>query len=139
MEHARKQIRDAVVSTLTGLATTGANVSVDPVYDIAEASLPALVITTGDESVDITAQFAPRIYQRALNLSIEGIASATSGLADTLDQIAMEVEAAINADATLGGVAMDAVLTSIRQNMEKAAVPIGRLSLDYDITYVTEA
>jgi len=137
--HKRTAIRNAVVAALTGLTTTGANVSVDPVYDLDAANLPMLVITTGDESVDIGAQIGVRTYQRALTLSIEAIAKARVGLADTLDQIALEVEAAINTDPTLAATALDAVLTSVRQSMEKGSQPIGRLSLDYDITYVTEA
>jgi len=140
MAHKRKLIRDAVVAALTGLTTTGVNVSVDPVYDIEAVKLPQLVITTGDESADPVAYGSGyRTYQRVLNLSIEAIAQATTGLADTLDQIALEVETAINADPTLAATAMDAVLTGIRQQIEKASQPIGRMSIDYDITYVTEA
>ena len=98
MAHARKQIRDQLMTTLTGLTTTGSNVFNSRVYD--HDALPCISVYTlseelGDESQN--KQF------RMLNVMVEVRARAADNLEDQLDQIGAEIEDAIfaNGDTTL--------------------------------------
>jgi len=132
-------IRDAIVSALTGLTTTGTSVAIIDVYNIEEVALPHLVVKTDVSASDVVSQGnGQRVYQNVLSVSIEGIASATSGLKTLLDTIYQEVNTAMHSDITFGGLALNTARVSRRKEMEKASRPVGRLFIDYDITYVTE-
>ncbi len=94
MAHLRKQIRDNVVTALTGLSTTGSRVYASRVYPMAAAKLPGLCVYAKSEEVETTTTTRPRTQLRTLTLSVEGFAVATSGLDNTLDAISLEVEEA---------------------------------------------
>ena len=85
MAHLRKQIRDNVVTALTGLSTTGSRVYTSRVYPMAAANLPGLCVYAKSEEVETTTVTRPRTQVRTLTLSVEGFAVATSGLDNTLD------------------------------------------------------
>ena len=98
MAHARKQIRDQLMTTLTGLTTTESRVFNSRVYD--HDALPCISVYTlseelGDESQN--KQF------RMLNVMVEVRAKAADSLEDDLDKIGAEIEDAIfaNGDTTL--------------------------------------
>jgi len=91
--HARKQIRDAVVATLTGLTTTGQNVFAGRVYPLQSSEYPCLLVTTSGENVNITTQDG--IMERLLTLSIEARVKATTSIEDMIDTISSEVETAL--------------------------------------------
>lgn len=104
MPHARQQIRDQLVTTLTGLTTTGSNVNNSRVYD--HAILPCLSVYTLSEEVgdeNYNKQF------RLLSVMVEVRAQATENLENTLDTISAEVETAVfaNGDTTLNGTCKD--------------------------------
>ena len=91
-DHARKQVRAAAVSDLTGLTTTGANVFNARVKPMREQDMPGLNVFLLDETSDWDAQGT---MVRSGDLVIEGRAQGGDDLFDTLDQIAAEVEAGI--------------------------------------------
>jgi len=95
LAHLRKQIRDNVVTALTGLSTTGSRVYASRVYPMAAAKLPGLCVYAKSEEVETTTTTRPRTQLRTLTLSVEGFAVATSGLDNTLDAISLEVEEAL--------------------------------------------
>ena len=98
-DHIRKQIRDAAVAALTGLASTGSNVFTGKISPLKQAELPALLIfLNGDEGSD-GAQNAGATADHAGVLRVEGVAAANDDTIDLLDQIAAEVEVALFADA----------------------------------------
>jgi hypothetical protein len=135
--HARQIIREAVATLLTGLTTTGANVFQSRVHNIQESELPCLLILTDDESVDIENSLlnAPA---RLLGLTIEGKAKATATLDDTLDDIAAEVEVAMAADITIGGLTENVYLESTSiQFTGEGDQPIGSVTLSYIVSYRT--
>lgn len=101
MAHVRKQIRDAVVTALTGLPITGTSVYAGRAYPIPAA--PSLVVMTWpDDPLDVQEESeAGCIRAHALTIEVHGHFS--NGDDDNLDQIAVEVEEAIYADTTLGG------------------------------------
>jgi len=105
MAHARQQIRDAIVTAVTGLITTGSNVHNSPVYPF--DVLPCLAVYSRTESAAFDGITSPRNSVRELEIIIEARAKATSGNANTIDTICAEVETALAADVTLGGLARD--------------------------------
>lgn len=140
MAHLRKQIRDNVVTALTGLTTTGTNVFQSRVYSNENAKLPLLNIYTLNETAErITMGENPK-YQRNLELVVEGYAKATSNLDNTLDTIGLEVEEALAADLTRGGLAKDTLLQSVEIEMlGDGEQPIGMIRLILEIIYVATA
>ena len=98
MAHASKQIRDALVTALTGLTTTGANVS-NSVYP--EATLPSLRVYFASEALPDEFQAMGSIHYRVASFRVE-IRVEDESLQDQLDTIRTEIEIAIAADDTLG-------------------------------------
>lgn len=137
MTHVRTQIRDNVATQVTGLATTGSNVFKTRLYPITATKLPAILVYANSETNQAVAMKHPRLSDRELSLSIEGVAKATTSIEDTLDQIALEVEEAIYGDLTLGGIAKNVVLSST--DIEISAdgdQPVGGIRLVYLVKYL---
>jgi hypothetical protein len=112
MSHIRKQIRDNVVTTLTGLTTTGTRVYKTRVYPIAANKLPGLAIYTRSEESESATLTRPRLRLRVLDLVVEGYAATNTNLDDELDKIAAEVEAKMALDVTRNNLAKDTELVS---------------------------
>lgn len=102
MPHARQQIRDQIVTTVTGLATTGSNVFSTRVWPHEGGVLPSLNVRNGIEAIDNDASTLD-IETRSLDIQIEARVKSTGSIDDELDDICAEVETAIMADDTLGG------------------------------------
>lgn len=108
MAHLRTQIRSAAKGYLTGLATTGARVYEGRATPVAADSSPVLLVDLGQEVIATEALGAAaraRILQRSLELVVRAGVKAVSGYLATLDQIALEVEQALAAQQSLGGLA----------------------------------
>jgi len=141
-DHVRKQIRDAVVTTVTGLVTTGTNVFQSRVYPLQTSALgselPALVVLTSTETVDLDIGTLDAPH-RLLTVEIKAIEKATSALDDTLDEIAKEVETAMGIDITLGGlcIGVDLSNTPEIELTSEGDQPHGQVSLFYIVKYRT--
>jgi hypothetical protein len=132
-DHVRRQLRDAVVTRLTGLATTGANVYAHRAYPLERAKLPALRVYTVSETVEIVTIHAPMVQDRNVEVRVEGVeAAAEADLDDTLDQIAKEVETALSAALTVGGKPVTLAYTGCEIELDdEAAKPHGIVTLSY--------
>lgn len=138
MAHIRKSIRDNVVTTLTGLATTGANVYRTRYYPIAQGKLPGLAIYTQTENVESATMTRPRTKMRELEVVIEGYAVGITNLDNTLDQISLEVEEAMVTDVTRNGLAKDTELSSVEVEYSgDAEKPVGVVKMTFMVTYAT--
>lgn len=110
MAHPRKQIRDAAVTALTGLTTTGSNVFESPIYPLTDADLPALrVFARGDSfgALDrgwTTAGSDWSGYSRTVELVVEAVVKTATTPFETIDTICEEVEAALEAKTAWTGV-----------------------------------
>lgn len=136
MAHVRKQIRDQVKTTLTGLITTGSNVFTARFFPLEQSSLPGLVIHSDSE--ELTEQVTlgkPRQQQRQLDLVVVAYAGGST-CDDTLDQIAVEVEEAMAADVTLNGLAKDCVLVGTEFEYEANDKPHGIARMTYRVFYI---
>lgn len=132
MAHARQSIRDAAVTALTRLTTTGTacySGRVNP-YE----TLPCLSVYTLSESVE-GGELGTK-QMRMLTLRVEARARAASDLDDTLDTITAEVETALMADRTLGGTAKTLELAQTEIELSgDAEQPVGLAVLDFAVLY----
>lgn len=133
--HARQQLRTALVTRVTGLTTTGPRVFASRMFPMAADSMPGLIVYTNDESSDDGSLGIPRLQHRTVSLSIEGYAKAANGLDDLLDQIAKEVETAISADPLLGGKARDCAIADTAFDLGAADQNIGVIRMRYVAKY----
>jgi len=129
MSHVRQQIRDDIVTTLTGLTTTGSNVFRSRIFPLEQTNLPALVIYSKSETSEYDTIGLPRSVNRVLDVAVEAYVKGVSNYDNTLDTIAVEVEEAIAADVTLGGLAKDAQITAFEADFAgdgEQPVAVGR-------------
>ena len=132
MSHVRQQIRDEIVTTLTGLTTTGSNVFRSRIFPLEETNLPALCIYTKSETSEYDTIGLPRSVNRVLDVAVEAYVKGVSNYDNTLDTIAVEVEGAIAADITLGDLAKDAQITAFEADFAgdgEQPVAVGRFTV----------
>jgi len=140
MPHVRTAIRDDLITTLTGLTTTGARVYPSRVYPIQSSALPGLVIYTKSESADYATMTmgSGRTILRTLTAAIEAYVKGVTGYDDDIDDITAEVEVALAADPSLGGLAKDTRLISIEVEYSgEGDQPIAACMMNVEIDYTT--
>jgi len=98
MSHARQQIRDLFVSTLTGGTDAGARVYNSRIYPY--STLPSINVTTPTEVIDDEVFGGKQL--RHLTVEVECLVKGNASYASDLDTIAAQVETLIGADVTLG-------------------------------------
>jgi len=133
MAHARKQIRDQLITTLTGLTTTGSNVFNSRVYN--HDVLPCISVYTLSE--ELGEESSNRQF-RLLNVMVEVRAKAADSLEDTLDLIGAEVEDAIfvNGDTTLNGKCKDFDYEGLDIELSgEAEQPFGLMTMRFSALY----
>ena len=137
--HVRQQIREYFGTTLTGLTTTGSNVYESRVYTLQEDTLPSLVIYTKSESSEPIVIGTDRVMSRELSVVVEAYCKATSNFDDTIDTISKEVEEAIAADRTLGGLAKDTYVESTEiEYTGDGEQPVGYVTLTFLTNYYVQ-
>jgi len=137
--HVRQQIREYFGTTLTGLTTTGSNVYESRVYTLQENTLPSLVIYTKSETSEPIVIGTDRVMSRELTVVVEAYCKATSNFDDTIDTISKEVEEAISADRTLGGLAKDTYIESTEiEYTGEGEQPVGYVSLNFLTNYYVQ-
>lgn len=132
MAHVRQQIRDRIVTVLTGLTTTGSNVFRSRIFPLEQTKLPALCIFTKSEAVEFDTLTISRSVDRILDVAIEAYVSGIANYDNSLDTIAVEVEEAIAADVKLNNLAKDAQIVSFEADYNgdgEQPVAIGRFTL----------
>ena len=137
--HVRQQIREYFGTTLTGLTTTGSNVYESRVYTLQDNTLPALVIFTKEETSEPIVIGVDRVMSRELSVVVEAYCKATSNFDDTIDTISKEVEEAIAADRTLGGLAKDTYIESTDiEYTGDGEQPVGYVTLTFLTNYYVQ-
>lgn len=138
-DHVHTQIRAAAVTALTGLATSGARVYPDRLFDLADANLPGLRVYLDNESVETVTVHAPPQQQRRADLVVECCAKAASALSTTLDTMSKEVEIALAAGFTAAGKRITPTLSSSRLDREPGSTTVGVKRLVFDTEFFTLA
>lgn len=139
MAHPRELIRKQAVALLLGHTSAGASVyasRVEPfINNDWEQQLPAIVVYTMDESAELFSS-APREYRRKVELVIELHVAGNSGLDDSLDTLAREVELILLADDTLGGTVNDLQYSRTRMALrDEGETLIGGARISFDAEY----
>lgn len=139
-DHKREQIMSAVTSTLTGLTTTGANVTRGRVYSEDETKVPALFIYQGPDN-PIEADDDDSVYHHIdsnLTVNIEAAVKDNESLDTTLNLINKEVVVALFADITQGVAGVINTAESIIEEPELSAAsnkPIATMLMQFVIHY----
>ena len=105
-ELVEKQIRDALVNALKGLATTKQSVFPYRFYPAAKDDLPALLVYTDEEDLpedERTRDKRGIIKAHHLEVRVEVMAKQTQDVEDKIALIYQEVITALEADPTLAG------------------------------------
>jgi hypothetical protein len=151
-DHKRQQIRTAAKTALigaTGISPSityatdaGTRVYATRVIPFRRIESPALAVYTNSETVADN-QTAPRELERTVNLVVE-IMYRQDGQADNvddaLDALCLQIEKAMHADPTLGGIASDCVLRECEPEFfEEGDAVIGSMKLTYSTRYYTYA
>ena len=138
MPHVRTGIRSALVAVLTGLTTTGARVHASRMYPKVDTGLPCLLVITNDERQ--ISEGISRVLERTLDVAVRAVVKASTSLDATLDTIIAEVETAMGAVTTLGGLIKGLSLTSIAVAYDdESDKPVGVADINYTISYFTLA
>ena len=137
-DHERKQIRDAVVAQLMGATSAGDRVQSTRMMPVRRMQLPFISVYADSESVEKSNE-APREHRRVVTLAIEGWVAASEGnVDDALDELALEIEEALDQNSLLDGSASDMVLSGsefgIKLDGDRA---MGAVRIEYDVTYFT--
>lgn len=134
-DHARTQIRDAAIALFTGLTTTGANVAAGRAYPLLREALPALTVFTDQDVLNDDAGVMGPKTMRTLGLVVAGHAQGTDEDA-VLDRIDAEVQAALIADKTLGGLVEDIEWRAMEKELSgEAERPTGRIRITFAVEY----
>lgn len=140
-DHLRRQIVRALALQLTGLPTTGARVFVSRRHPLAAEHLPGLCVYAVLEVSEIDSMGGSRGLARTLDLVVEGVAQDNDGLDAGLDQIAAEVETALAAGPTLGGLCYETTLTATRIALQpdqgKGEAKTGSIVMTFSARYRT--
>lgn len=139
MAHAHTQIRNAVVTALTGLATTGSHVFANRLYPLADADLPGLRIFTDQDSVEAGTIHTPHTQSHELTLVVECVAKANTALDDTVDEMQLEVEEALAPGLTVGGVWLQPLLRGSQYTDEAGGTAVGVKRVEYIINFETSS
>lgn len=138
MSHVRQQIREALATAVTGLATTGSRVYQSRIYPLGDSKLPCLLVNTDSEDVEQMTIGPTPDMERTLDLMVRCVAKAVDNLDDMLDTMAAEVETVLGAGSVMPTLIKSIVLASIRIEMDDGKEsPVGVATLNYRITYVT--
>ena len=145
MAHERQDIRDAVIALLKGTApdyATAAEARVFPsrMAPLRTVELPAISVYTDNETVDpASGNSAPRELKRTVELVIEAWVRATSDVEDALDDFALEIETALDADTEFNDTAYSSSLDSTEIGLKlDGDKPMGCVRLKYSVTYHTD-
>jgi hypothetical protein len=135
VSHVRQQIRERVRDDLAALASLPDRVFLSRSYPTAEAQLPCALIYAQAEEVEFL-DVAGR-QARQLSLIVEIVARQGDSADTVVDQVCAEVEAAIAADYTLGGVAKGANLAGAEFGRAAGSAPVHWARLRFVVVYHT--
>ena len=137
----RARIRHAVKAALFNTTEAGERVAATRYVSWRPHQLPALAIYTLEEDIDPSSEdMAPRDLIRDLSLVIEAWAKPGEGVDDAMDLLSSQIESALHADPTFGGLVKDSILDSTTMDVSVGGdMTVGLVRLFYRVTYVTDA
>lgn len=142
MAHPRKLLRHAVVAQLTNKTAAGSRVQGTRLETYRNTKLPAIAVYTLHEPVDPDSdQTSPVELRRQPKVEVSAWVALNGAAADPMDPVddlAEQIEAAMDGDRYLGGTAGDSVLEDTDITFMTEADPlVAVLTLTYAVTYRT--
>lgn len=138
MAHARTQIRNAVKDLLLALPVFSGRVFATRFTNLQVAETPSAIVYSLNESSQV-ADVHDEILDRSLELNVSIKAQAISNLDTLLDDLAEDVEVAIDSNPTLSGKVQSINLTGCNINIdEDGEIPAGEALLQYQVNYYTQ-
>ena len=134
----RKEIRNAIADALRGETIVENRVFPNRTIPVGIEELPVILVYPSAEDYTVLSKI-PMIHRRDLTVSIQIIASDSSEetMSDLLDQIAEEVEVAIENSDKLGGIVHDINIdTGAATLAGEGQKPEGSWVLNYNVTYI---
>lgn len=132
-----EQILDQVVTLVTGLTTTGANVKRGKTYAFESSVNDAITV---DQGADITESQDMARFHSKLNVKLFAYTRTTSETTTQLNKIRDEIFAALMADRKLGlsGIVIDTTPNGAEDPEESTdgSKPIARMEINYTVWYV---
>lgn len=133
--HVRKQLRDAIVTAVTGLTTTGSNVFYGRALPLGSQT-PALLVYVDSETVDYDLGRFSCSPMRIASVQFQGVHEGEDD--DTLDEISKEVEVAVFAGGNFGGLSQMTELTNTEITRDGAGEKTtGVILITFEISYRT--
>jgi hypothetical protein len=140
-DHLRTQIRDAVLTRVTGLTTTSTRAYAGraETRPLQPTELPGLLIYTNEtESEEASGTRVSRRFIHLCDIVIDGFAKGTGDMDKTLDTIEKEVRVALEAAPTLGGLSKDLVCTNVsKEDDPESEQPCWRVRMTWRCEYHT--
>jgi hypothetical protein len=118
-DHVGKQCVDAIVTAVTGLTTTGTDVYPARIHSVPGAKIPALLVYANDLVIDPSTDALQSDGNRGMlitvSVSVEALVKEVlvATMESTAWTILSEVQTALEADKTLGGLSKDMKLDSV--------------------------
>lgn len=139
MAHARKQIRDAIVTALTDLPSTGNNITTSRIIPHEGAKLPAISVYTKNELSEPMTLSVSRRMKRVVNVVVDVAIKASNSLDDAVDAIAVSIEQAMATDTSLQNLVKSVTLTEtdVQFNFEgdqRMAFMVMNYAIEYQIS-----
>lgn len=137
-DHVRFQILEAFEALLQGLPLGGGNVFMSRAYDLDRSALPGWLLFWEDEASQRDTQGDPPTKQRELQV-ITAAYHAGEGKATerALNDMARDCEVALEADVTLGGLAITLQLIGTESQWQAEPQAHGALGLRWAVLYRT--
>lgn len=136
MPHSRQTIRGAVVTMLTGTTNAGANIYANRETALWSSELPAILVSFTSETA-VPEDASNRRFIRTLEMQVKVFAKGNTGLDDSLDTIAQQVENIIAANYSLSGTALGSIYTGTQIEIEAdGEVLVGIATLTFDVKYI---
>lgn len=130
-QHIRAQIRSAAAQALQACAGVR-SVLTSRALQVQEDDLPAILVSTPSETVDLVNPGSPRprLQRRAIQINVAATITATDDVDDRLDDMAGEIEHVLLSDTTLGGLLVDLQLNYTSGLVaQDGEVPVGNVLL----------
>ena len=137
--HLHRQIREAVESRLTGLASTGSRVYANRLAPLPDSTSASLLIVLDEERVDPLSIHSPELQDRRLTLTVSAVVKGGATIDDTLDQCSKEVETALAAGITVAGQTLYPQYTGMQFDDELADRATGVKRMTFTVSFTTSA